>query len=114
MTFKCTQSPGAQSIFCGISFGKKPINNKLFEEMGKLYMHSFALTSDKNFQWEKIIHITLEWLQLSSKEKTTIKQTKKRYKLKTKTSNSRAPQYHWDIFQSHTPSSLFHLKCYSK
>lgn len=46
MTFKCTQSPGAQSIFCGISFGKKPINNKIFEETGKLYMHSLPFTSD--------------------------------------------------------------------
>lgn len=76
MTFKCTQSSGAQSIFCSISFGKKPINNQLFvqelcflEEMGKFYMHSLAFTSDKHFQWEKNVHISFEWLQFSSKEK---------------------------------------------
>lgn len=46
MTFKHTQSPGAQSIFCGISFGKEPIINKIFEETGKLYMHSLAFTPD--------------------------------------------------------------------
>lgn len=61
MVFKYTQSPGAQSIFCGISFGKKPINNKLFEEMGKFHMHSLAFTSDKHSWWEKkFVHITLE------------------------------------------------------
>lgn len=77
MTFKCTQSPGAQLIFCGISFGKKPINNKLFEEVGKFYMHSLAFTSHKHFHCEKKVHITFEWLQLSSKEKNNKTNKKK-------------------------------------
>lgn len=58
MILKCTQSSRAQ-FFCGTSFGKKPINNKLFDEMGKVYMQSLAFTSDKHFQWEKKLFVLL-------------------------------------------------------
>lgn len=69
MTFKSTQSPGAQSIFCGISCGKKSLNNKIFEETGKLDIYSLAFTSDSTLSEKnpKPVHSTFERLQQSFK-----------------------------------------------
>lgn len=54
MTFKHTQKPrGSVNFFCGISFGKKPINNKIFEERGKLYMRSLAFTPESTLSEKK-------------------------------------------------------------